>query len=225
LLPASAIAVAVGAVLLVASATATTAAVPPPTATTAAVPPPTATTTTTAPTTTAAVRPPATTTAPTTTSTATTVATTQPAAPVTTTTPPPATDPPPTTPPEPTPVERVVAYARTQLGRPYRRGAAGPDAFDCSGLTRAAYLTVGIELPHGSILQAGLGHAVDWRREAIRPGDLVFMRGDTPVVDLGHVGVAVSATEWIVAPRTGQTVQRAPIPTPRIQRVSRFLDG
>ncbi len=51
------------------------------------------------------------------------------------------------------------------------------------------------------------------------------MRGDTPVVDLGHVGLAVSATEWIVAPRPGQAVQLAAIPLTRVQRVRRMVDG
>ena len=127
-------------------------------------------------------------------------------------------------PPEPTPIERVLAYARAQLGRPYGKGAAGPDAFDCSGLVRAAYLTVGVDLPHYSVTQAGRGRAVDWRAEPIRPGDLVFVRGDTPVIDLGHVGLAISATEWIVASRPGQTVDIAPLPR-GIQRVRRMVDS
>src|SRR5262245_19684022 len=120
-------------------------------------------------------------------------------------------------PPEPTPIERLLAYARDQLGRPYRRGAAGPDAFDCSGLVRAAYLTIGVDLPHYSVTQASRGRAVDWRAEPIQPGDLVFMRGDTPVIDLGHLGLAISATEWIVASRPGQPVHTGAIPIAAVQ--------
>jgi cell wall-associated NlpC family hydrolase len=127
-------------------------------------------------------------------------------------------------PPAPSPVERVVAFARAQLGTPYQRGAAGPGAFDCSGLTRAAYLTIGVDLPHYSVGQAARGRAVDWQHEPIEPGDLVFTRGDTPVIDLGHVGLAESATEWIVASRPGQPVQRAAIPLNRVQRVRRMVD-
>jgi cell wall-associated NlpC family hydrolase len=161
------------------------------------------------------------------------VTTTTTVTPATTTTvppppPPPPTEqppPPPTEPPPPTAAERVVAYARAQLGRPYRRGADGPNAFDCSGLTRAAYRAIGVDLPGYSVTQASMGRAVDWRNEEIRPGDLVFVRGDTPVIDLGHVGLAISSTEWIVAPRTGQVVQIAPIPVRRIQRVRRMVDG
>lgn len=195
LLPISVVAAAFGAVLMVVAAAAPV--------TTAAAP----ASSTTSPTT-------ATSTSTTTTPTTTTLSTATPT-----------TAPEPAPPPEPTPIERVVAFARAQLGRPYRKGAAGPDAFDCSGLVRAAYLTVGIDLPHYSVTQAGLGRAVDWRTEAIQPGDLVFTRGDTPVIDLGHVGLAVSGTKWIVASGPGVPVRVAPIPVLSIQRVRRMVDA
>ena len=195
LVPVSVVAAAFGAVLMVVAAAA-------PVSTAAAPAPATTTTATTAASTTTT-----TTTAPepTTTTTATTTTTVAPP------------------PPDPTPVERVLAYARDQLGRPYRKGAAGPDAFDCSGLVRAAYLSIGVDLPHYSVTQASRGRAVDWRAEPIQAGDLVFMRGDTPVIDLGHVGLAISATEWIVASRPGQPVHIAPIPVAAIQRVRRMV--
>jgi cell wall-associated NlpC family hydrolase len=185
---------AVGAVLMVVAAAAPVS--------TAAAPAPTTTT----------VAPP-----PTTTTTEATPTTTAPEPTTTTSTEPPAPD-------EPTPIERVVAFARAQLGRPYRKGGAGPDAFDCSGLVRAAYLTIGVDLPHYSVTQASRGRAVDSRTEPIQPGDLVFMRGDTPVIDLGHVGMAVSETEWIVASRPGQPVHTGAIPIRSIQRVRRIVD-
>jgi peptidoglycan DL-endopeptidase CwlO len=127
-------------------------------------------------------------------------------------------------PPAPSPVEQVVAFALAQRGHPYRRSAAGPNAFDCSGLTSAAYATVGVDLPHYSVSQAARGRAVDWHTEAIQAGDLIFVRGDTPVIDLGHVGLAVSATEWVVASRPGVPVRVAPIP-PAIQRVRRIFEN
>ena len=127
-------------------------------------------------------------------------------------------------PPAPSPVEQVVAFALAQQGHPYRRSAAGPNAFDCSGLTSAAFATAGVDLPHYSVSQAALGRAVDWHAEAIRAGDLIFVRGDTPVIDLGHVGLAVSATEWVVASRPGVPVRVAPIPQ-AIQRVRRIFEN
>jgi peptidoglycan DL-endopeptidase CwlO len=197
LVPVSVVAAAFGAVLMVVAAAAPV--------TTAAAPGSTTKTTTT--TTTTAPRPTTTiTSVPEPTTTATTTTTTAPP------------------PPEATPIERVLAYAQAQLGRPYRKGAAGPDAFDCSGLVRAAYLTIGVDLPHYSVTQASRGRAVDWRAEPIQPGDLVFVRGDTPVIDLGHVGLAISATEWIVASRPGQPVDIAPLPR-GIQRVRRMVDS
>jgi peptidoglycan DL-endopeptidase CwlO len=197
LVPISVVTAAIGAVLMVVAAAApVTTAAPAPTTTTTS----TSTATTTS-TTTTTVEQPTTTVAPTST-----------------------TEPPP---PEPAPslVEPVLAYVRAQLGHPYRKGAAGPDAFDCSGLVRAAYLTIGVDLPHYSVTQAQRGSNVDWRSEPIRPGDLVFTRGDTPVTDLGHVGIAVSASEWIVASRPGQPVRITPMPVRSIQRVRRMVDG
>jgi cell wall-associated NlpC family hydrolase len=134
-----------------------------------------------------------------------------------------ASSPPAPTAPPPSPVERVVALALAQRGRPYVHGGAGPDAYDCSGLTMMAYRAAGIDLPHYSVSQAQRGAAVDWRRQPIRAGDLVFMRGDNPVIDLGHVGLAISATEWVVASRPGTPVRIAPIPRAAIQRVRRLL--
>lgn len=117
----------------------------------------------------------------------------------------------------------AVAFALAQVGKPYRFDAAGPEAFDCSGLTRAAYLTVGIELPHYASYQATWGVLVDWQRSAIRPGDLIFVRGGRPRHDLGHVGIALSASEWVVAPAPGQRVRQERIPLGSIQAVRRIV--
>lgn len=68
--------------------------------------------------------------------------------------------------------QKLVDYAKAQVGDAYVWGAEGPSAFDCSGLTRAAYLTVGISLPHHSATQATLGTAVS--RANLQPGDLIF---------------------------------------------------
>ena len=117
----------------------------------------------------------------------------------------------------------VVAYAQTQLGKPYVWGGSGPEVFDCSGLTMRAYQQIGITLPHNSAAQANYGIAINWRNEPIRAGDLIFHRGSIPIHDLGHVGIAISATHWIVAPRTGDVVSLRPIPFDRIQSVRRLV--
>lgn len=119
--------------------------------------------------------------------------------------------------------DAVVAFARAQLGKPYQFAAAGPDAFDCSGLTTAAYRQVGVWLPQQSGLQSTRGTAVDWTTEEIRPGDLVFtIRSGTS--SIGHVGIAISSTQWIHAPRAGDVVKLGTIPADaRISAVRRFV--
>jgi LysM repeat protein len=107
----------------------------------------------------------------------------------------------------------VVAYAYAQLGKPYRFFTDGPDTFDCSGLTKAAYAQIGMTLVHQSAAQAAYGTAVDiWGTDTIKPGDLIFMatHGDPNVIT--HVGIAVDATHWIHAPRPGDVVRLAPLP-------------
>lgn len=105
----------------------------------------------------------------------------------------------------------VVAYAYAQLGKPYRFFTAGPNTFDCSGLVKAAYAQIGIEMVHHSASQSGYGTAVDIWSDPIKPGDLVFMatHGNG---EISHVGIAVDATHWIHAPAPGDVVRLGPIP-------------
>jgi hypothetical protein len=117
-------------------------------------------------------------------------------------------------------ITTVMDYVYAQLGKPYVFGAAGPDAFDCSGLTLAAYRQVGIALPHGSIAQSHMGWRVN--RDDVQAGDLIFMRGGSPAVDRGHVGIAVSATEMISAPHAGASVHRVGIPN-GVQAIRRYV--
>ena len=44
--------------------------------------------------------------------------------------------------------QRAIDYARAQVGKAYVFAASGPDAFDCSGLTMAAWAQGGVSLPH-----------------------------------------------------------------------------
>lgn len=119
--------------------------------------------------------------------------------------------------------DRVVRFALAQQGKPYVFGTKGPDTFDCSGLVSAAYSQVGIEIPAYTFTQATYGRAVDTATEPIKPGDLVFVRGGRPPSDLGHVGIAISATEWVQAPRTGDVVKTGAIPMDRVQVVRRLV--
>ena len=115
----------------------------------------------------------------------------------------------------------VLDFALAQLGKPYVWGAVGPDSYDCSGLTRAAYAAGGVAIPRTTSQQVHAGVPVDWRTEPLRPGDLVFTpSGNKP---LGHVGLVLDASHWIVAPHTGDVVKIAPIPVSSIGAVRRVI--
>lgn len=69
---------------------------------------------------------------------------------------------------------KVIAEARRLRGRPYRYGATGPRAFDCSGYTQFVFRKVGRRLPHSADAQQRRGRPV--RRSQARPGDLIIFR-------------------------------------------------
>jgi cell wall-associated NlpC family hydrolase len=104
----------------------------------------------------------------------------------------------------------AVAFARSQLGAPYRWGGNGrrDGGFDCSGLTSASYASAGVPIPRTAQAQYDAGPRLRLD-EPIQPGDLVFFGSGPRAVR--HVGLAVSATEMINAPDTGQVVSVGPI--------------
>lgn len=95
----------------------------------------------------------------------------------------------------------AVAYAKAQVGDSYVYGAAGPNAFDCSGLTMMAWAQAGVGLPHSSSAQMGSGSRVS--SSDLRPGDLVFYY--SPV---SHVGIYIGSGLIVHAanPSTGVRV-------------------
>jgi cell wall-associated NlpC family hydrolase len=110
-----------------------------------------------------------------------------------------------------TPAEHatVVAFALAQLGKPYVWGAAGPGSFDCSGLTMAAWGSVGVPLEHYTGDQQDEGQAVT--AASLVPGDLVLVPGsDSPGPGIaGHVGLYLGDSLVISAidPAYGVAVQ------------------
>jgi cell wall-associated NlpC family hydrolase len=104
----------------------------------------------------------------------------------------------------------AVAFARSQLGEPYRWAGNGraDGGFDCSGLTSASYASVGIPIPRTAQAQFNAGPQVR-AGQPIKAGDLVFF-GSGPH-GVGHVGLAISATKMINAPDVGQVVTIGPI--------------
>lgn len=114
-------------------------------------------------------------------------------------------DPAPADPPPPGPGARAaIAYARAQLGEPYRWGAAGPGAWDCSGLTSKAWAAGGKSLPHYSVAQYDAATPVSAAQ--LRPGDLVFWGEGASPSSIYHVALYVGDGRIIHAPRTGRPV-------------------
>ena len=124
----------------------------------------------------------------------------------------------------PSRLQVVLDFARAQIGKPYAFGKAGPTSYDCSGLTLAAFAQVKVSLPHQSLAQSKLGSAVDWRVTGVQAGDLVFTFSTKNQSQISHVGIAISATQWIEAPYTGGVVRISSLPSAsKIQAVRRFL--
>lgn len=101
---------------------------------------------------------------------------------------------------------RIVDVARKQIGDRYVPGRSGPDAFDCSGLTKYVYkVAMGKELPHGSRAQWTKVKRI--RKSQAQPGDLVFFfeNGEH------HVGIYIGRGKMIDAPGVGDPVRVSPI--------------
>jgi cell wall-associated NlpC family hydrolase len=97
---------------------------------------------------------------------------------------------------------RAVAFALGQRGKPYRWGAEGPGAFDCSGLTWAAWRAAGVTIPRTSAGQlAGLPRV----RGRLQPGDLVIYRTDGP--SRRHVAMVVGGGRMVEARGRGLPVR------------------
>ena len=94
----------------------------------------------------------------------------------------------------------VVSYALSRIGCPYVWAAEGPNAFDCSGLVRWAYLQIGVSLPHytESLYAAAVNRVPV---SEARPGDVLYR--------YGHVGIAVGygGVPYVHAPTPGAYVR------------------
>lgn len=97
---------------------------------------------------------------------------------------------------------QVVSIAMAQLGKPYVWAAAGPNSFDCSGLTMYVFAQVGVGLPHSAEAQYNMGSRVS--RDQLQPGDLIFGADGGYI---GHVGIYIGNDQYITAPQTGDVVK------------------
>jgi hypothetical protein len=103
------------------------------------------------------------------------------------------------------PPATALRFALGQLGKPYVYAATGPAAYDCSGLTQAAYRAAGVALPRTSRQQYLLLPKVPLAQA--RPGDLLFWATNprNPAT-IHHVAIYAGAGMMIDAPRTGSVV-------------------
>jgi len=104
----------------------------------------------------------------------------------------------------------AVKFALAQRGKPYVYGAAGPDAYDCSGLVYAAYAAAGVHIARTTYQWQQDGPVVPLSQ--IQPGDLLFSAGsDGTPANPGHVVMYLGGGQVIQAPQTGQDVQVDPV--------------
>jgi peptidoglycan DL-endopeptidase CwlO len=97
-------------------------------------------------------------------------------------------------------------WALTQLGRPYRWGAAGPGSYDCSGLTMRAWQRAGVQLGHWTGWQWDSGPHVPL--DQLRRGDLLFYATNTSNPStIHHVGIYLGNGMMVDAPYTGSYVR------------------
>jgi cell wall-associated NlpC family hydrolase len=85
----------------------------------------------------------------------------------------------------------LLTEANKHIGKPYRHGMKGPNAFDCSGFTSYVYKQFGYSISPASRIQYTDGVKVD--RKNLRKGDLVFFTSRSSGKNVGHVGIVVSA--------------------------------
>lgn len=98
----------------------------------------------------------------------------------------------------------AVQFAYAQLGKPYVYGGAGPNSYDCSGLTMRAWEAAGVSLPHNAAAQQASIPAVSL--SSLQPGDLVFF--GSPAY---HVAIYIGGGRIIQAPHTGASVEITPL--------------
>lgn len=94
---------------------------------------------------------------------------------------------------------KVIAFAKSQEGKPYVWGAAGPDSYDCSGLVQSAFKSAGVDVPRTTAEQVMQGDVISNNDKG--DGDLIFPHP-------GHVGIAVPSIGKVIhAPTFGDVVK------------------
>jgi cell wall-associated NlpC family hydrolase len=98
----------------------------------------------------------------------------------------------------------AIKFALAQRGKPYVYGATGPNSYDCSGLTQAAFAAAGVTIGRTTYDQVKDG--VPIAKADLKPGDLVFFYSGP-----SHVGIYLGDGQIVHAPHTGAVVEVAPL--------------
>lgn len=109
----------------------------------------------------------------------------------------------------------IVAFARSQIGKPYQTGGSGNPGWDCSGLVQSALATVGVSVSHSALAQLGSpkGKIIDANIKNLsnlQPGDIIFPAA-TPEVLGNHVAVYSGGGNIIEAAYPGSQVRERAI--------------
>ncbi len=108
----------------------------------------------------------------------------------------------------------AVNAGLSQLGKPYRYATAGPDSYDCSGLTHFAWGQAGVYLPRNSRAQfAALPHVDPANAQ---PGDLIFYYSP-----ISHVGIYMGGGQLVHAPNSGTVVKVGTVNWSKVTGVGR----
>jgi cell wall-associated NlpC family hydrolase len=95
----------------------------------------------------------------------------------------------------------ALEFAFNQIGKPYIWGGTGPNGYDCSGLTQAAWAAAGVSLPRVSQDQFYAGQRVSW--DNIQAGDLLFFYNSTAPT---HVGMATGDGRMVHASTSSKPI-------------------
>jgi cell wall-associated NlpC family hydrolase len=105
--------------------------------------------------------------------------------------------------------QKAIQIAAYQKGDPYRYGASGPNAFDCSGLTKFAFAQAGHWLTHSTSGQ--WRQTAHYRKSMKRPGDLIFSTSNGRASGIYHVALYAGNGYTWVARHSGTRVTKQAI--------------
>jgi peptidoglycan DL-endopeptidase CwlO len=125
----------------------------------------------------------------------------------------------------------AVEFALGELGKPYVWGAEGPNAYDCSGLVLASYLSVGRTLPRVANDQYWgtrdklVTRSPQQAQQGLLPGDLVFFASGFSWQSIHHVGIYVGNGLMVHAPNSREVVKVSPVWWGRFFAATRVFDA